>query len=104
MINQITNDITKNGPYYAKWASLMGKIINQHFQVAIMGSAARIKSQEIKKNYFPNILLMGGSQENLPLLENKLVENKTIIYVCRDKVCKLPVQETDKAIDQLNAK
>jgi uncharacterized protein YyaL (SSP411 family) len=104
MINQITNDITKNGPYYAKWASLMGKIINQPFQVAIMGSAARIKSQEIKKNYFPNILLMGGSQENLPLLENKLVENKTILYVCRDKVCKLPVQETDKAIDQLNAK
>ena len=104
MVNQISKDITQNGPYYAKWASLINKLVHQPFEVAIMGNEARSKSQELMKNYFPDILLMGGTQENLPLLENKLIENKTIIYVCRDKVCKLPVQEVDKAIEQLNAK
>jgi hypothetical protein len=104
MVNRIAQDITKNGPYYARWASIMGKTVNPTFEVAIMGNDALTKSRAIMKNYFPDVLLMGGTQENLPLLENKLVENKTIIYVCRGKVCKLPVQDVDKAIDQLNAK
>jgi uncharacterized protein YyaL (SSP411 family) len=45
---------------------------------------------------------MGGTDENLPLLENKLPADKTLIYVCTNKVCKLPVEETGRALQQIN--
>lgn len=61
--------------------------------------------KEIDKNYLPNVLLSGGRQEGeLKLLENKLVEGKTTIYVCRDKSCKRPVTEVSKALEQLKNK
>ena len=47
---------------------------------------------------------MGGDDENLPLLENKLVNGETIIYVCQNRVCKLPTKEVDEALQQLEIK
>lgn len=101
MILQIATDTTKHDPYYANWASLAGKISFQPYEVAIMGDAHEVLTKELMKNYLPHVLLMGGTKENLPLLENKLVAGKTIIYVCQDKVCKLPVMDVDRALAQL---
>ncbi|WMN12109.1 hypothetical protein QYS49_32460 [Marivirga salinae] len=44
---------------------------------------------------------MGGEKENLPLLENKLSKVNTMIYVCRNKTCKLPVKKVGKAFGQI---
>jgi len=32
------------------------------------------------------------------LLKDKLQEGETMIYVCQNKVCKLPVTEVEKAV------
>ena len=39
--------------------------------------------------------------EDIPLLEGKLSENKTMIYVCTNKTCKMPVDEVGKALKQI---
>ena len=101
MVNQISKDMTKNGPYYTNWASVMGMIIYQPYEVAVVGDDAIKKSRALQQHYLPTAILMGGTLENLPLLENKLVTGKTIIYVCRDKVCKMPVQDASEALKQL---
>jgi uncharacterized protein YyaL (SSP411 family) len=41
------------------------------------------------------------TSEYLPLLEQKFVRDKTLIYVCLEKSCKLPVEEVEKAKKQL---
>ena len=101
MLNQVTADMAKNGPYYANWSSLMGMISYEPFEVAIMGNGAIEKAIQMQRNYLPNVMFMGGVEKDLPLLENKYVKDETIIYVCRNKVCKLPVKEIDKALNQL---
>ena len=101
MLNQVANDITKNGPYYANWASLMGMFTFQPVEVAIMGEEALDKSFSLHQRYLPMAIFMGGDKEDLPLLENKLVKGKTIIYVCQNKTCKLPVEKVDQAVQQL---
>ncbi len=101
MVNRIAGDIIQGGPYYSSWASMMGRMIVQPYEVAIMGGESLEKNAALMKNYLPDVLLMGGSSENLPLLENKFVSGKTIIYVCRDRVCKLPVTDVSKALNQL---
>jgi uncharacterized protein YyaL (SSP411 family) len=101
MLNQVSKDTPGGGPYYANWAMLMGLIAYEPYEVAIMGSKAEEKNKELQSRYLPTAFFMGGREENLPLLENKLMEGKTIIYVCRNKSCKLPVMEVDQALRQM---
>ena len=101
MLNQVTKDMTTAGPYYANWASLMGLISNQPFEVAVMGKEALAKRKQMQAHYFPTALFMGGEKENLPLLENKYIEGRTIIYVCRNKTCKQPEEDVVKALKQI---
>jgi uncharacterized protein YyaL (SSP411 family) len=54
-------------------------------------------------HFVPNAIFLGGKTEgSLQLLENKLQEGQTMIYVCRDKVCKFPVTTTDEALKLLD--
>jgi uncharacterized protein len=103
MIAQITQNPSMGDPFHANWARIVGLATYQPFEVAVMGDEGLQKSHELQQHYLPTSLFMGGAQENLPLLENKLVADKTMIYVCRDKICKLPVQEVEKALTQLKS-
>ena len=101
MLNQVAPDLAWNGPYYAHWASLAGMIVYQPSEVAVMGEGAIEMSRKLQQHYLPTSIFMGGNTENLPLLKSKLVKGRTIIYVCRNKVCKLPVEDVAKALEQL---
>ncbi|KAH0533764.1 hypothetical protein FGG08_007567 [Glutinoglossum americanum] len=101
MVSRMANDVIKNGPFYANWANLIGLVTYQPYEVAIMGSEALTKNISLQHNYLPTAIFMGGNTENLPLLKGKSVKDKTIIYVCRNKVCKLPVGDEAKALEQL---
>jgi uncharacterized protein len=49
-----------------------------------------------------NIIIMGSTEkENLPMLKNKLIKNKTMIYVCKNNICKLPTDDVAIALNQL---
>ena len=69
------------------------------YEVAIVGQEFNDKRSELDKNYLPNAMFLGGKNEgSLELLENKLVEDQTFIYVCLDKACKLPTTEVKQAL------
>ena len=102
MLNQVADEVPKGGPYYANWASLMGMMTYGPFEIAIMGEEAVAKSHQMQQHYLPTALFMGGREENLPLLEYKGVEEGTLIYVCRNKACKLPVKEVKAAMEQIS--
>jgi len=104
MLNQVSKDMTAAGPYYANWACLMGLISYQPFEVAIMGKEALQKSRQMQARYLPTTLFMGGAKENLPLLENKYIDGRTIIYVCRNKTCKQPEEDVVSALRQLDTR
>lgn len=85
--------------FYSNWCSLLFRMTYEPYEVAIIGDDFAEKRKEIDQHYLPNALLLGGKTEgNLELLENKLIEDETRIYVCKKKVCKLPVNEVDKAL------
>ena len=70
--------------------------------MAIVGEHAKQKISELNKSYIPNKLIAGSASENdMPLLESRYNPDETLIYVCVNKACKLPVTEVDKAITLL---
>ena len=101
MLKKVTGGVESIGPYQANWATVLGLTTYQPYEVAIVGDNADDVSHQLQQHYFPTTIFLGGQSENLPLLENKLVKGKTIIYVCRNKVCKLPVEDVGKAMGQL---
>ena len=103
MLSMMVPNMTTAGPYYARWANLMGMMTYMPYEVAVVGQDALEKSRMMQKFYLPTAMFMGGAQENLPLLENKSVPNRTIIYVCRNRICKFPEEEPENAIKQMRA-
>jgi uncharacterized protein YyaL (SSP411 family) len=80
----------------------VGLLANGTYEVVVMGKDAIARSKELQKNYLPDCIVMGGEhEEDLPLLENKLRENATLIYVCTNKVCKRPVESVEEALKQI---
>ncbi|HWA35818.1 MAG TPA: thioredoxin domain-containing protein, partial [Cyclobacteriaceae bacterium] len=100
---QISVQKISESPNYASWAKLRSFVAFKPYELAVMGAEAVSKSREIYNHYLPTTLLMGGDRENLPLLESKLVKGQTTIYVCRDKICKLPTQDVAVALQQLGS-
>ena len=102
MLAHVMDDVKKSGPWYANWAVLYGLLSYRPFEIAIMGQEASTFNFELQSYYLPTSLFLGGDIENLPLLKSKLVSNKTIIYVCKDKTCNLPVSTVKDALIQIN--
>lgn len=102
MLNNVSDEIVKGGPYYAKWASLYAMLAYNHYEIAIVGEDAVKKRASLEKEYFPNVFYIGDTDESeLPLLQQKFIEGSTIIYVCQNKVCQMPVEEPHLAAEMI---
>ncbi|AEH01247.1 thioredoxin domain-containing protein [Lacinutrix sp. 5H-3-7-4] len=102
MLNNIKPEIHQYGSAFSNWMSLMLNFTEPFYEVAITGDKANIKVKDLNKEYLPNkIVACSERNNNLPLLHNRYVENKTLIYVCVNNTCKLPVINTNEAINQL---
>jgi len=105
MLHNVKDRALKYGAGASNWSILYSNLLGDFYEVAIVGKDAKQKLKEINKKYIPNKLIVGSTRESkLPLLEFKYDENKTTIYVCVDGACKLPVNETEKALQQIKIK
>ena len=104
MLNNMMEQIVDSPYYYSNWIRLYARMAYPFYEVAIVGEEADERRDDLFRNFIPNALIVGGKDEGtLELLANKLSEGRTMIYVCENKTCKLPVQEPERA-SQLIAK
>jgi uncharacterized protein YyaL (SSP411 family) len=102
MLNNVKNDISKWGSSYSNWSMLMLKLVSPFYEVAIVGEDASKKRDDFQEYFIPNKIFIGSEGESrLPLLENKFVVGNTLIYVCENKTCQLPVMEVSEAVKQI---
>ncbi|WZL88181.1 thioredoxin domain-containing protein [Salinimicrobium sp. 3283s] len=99
MLGQMYNLVVEDPSFYANWTKLVGTRAFGAYEVAILGNDAMQKNISMQREYLPTSIFMGGQNENLPLLEKKLVEGETLIYVCQNKTCKYPVSLAKEAIN-----
>ena len=95
----------KSPAFHANWLNTASYLVYPYFEVAVVGDGFELFRKEISQSYLPNISVLGGSKNvSMELLNNKYVNGKTIIYVCEDKVCQLPVEKVSRAIEQITAR
>lgn len=102
MLNNVKLEMTEYPTAFSNWFDLMLNYTNPFYEVAIAGADAKQKIAKLNNYYIPNKLIAGSTiKSNMPLLENRYNPEQTLIYVCVNKACKLPVSEIDKAINLL---
>jgi len=99
MLNHVTDKLYDYGENFSNWGQLLLNFTYPYYEVAINGKEADKRYTEFQQHYLPNVVWIGSKKESsLALLENRFVEGTTLIYVCQDKVCQLPVEEVEKAL------
>jgi len=103
MLYNVKNQIPRSGAYYSNWASLLTHFIYPPNEVAIMGDNAFKIRKELDENFLPSVIIAGSTKNSdIPLLKGRYQKNNTKIYVCKDKVCKMPIERVDDALKQIN--
>lgn len=98
MLAAVYPQIKTYGSAYSNWAI---QELNEVFginEIAITGTDIEEVKKTLNLNYIPNKIILGGALSKLPLLKDKQ-GNDTKIYICRDKVCQLPVGTVDEALE-----
>jgi len=97
MAQQIKQD--QAGSFYSNWIQLYLNMVQPAYEIAIVGKNAKALRAQMSQNYLGNSILLGDTKESdLPLLKNKYMEGETMIYVCQNKVCKIPVNNVEDAL------
>jgi uncharacterized protein YyaL (SSP411 family) len=102
LVKNVADNIKKSTGDYSNWAQVLALEVKLPYEIAIVGSDWKKRLSEFQEHYLPNAIYLGGnSVGNLSLLENKLIEGKTMIYVCENKACQHPVEIVPDALKQL---
>ncbi|HWZ13930.1 MAG TPA: thioredoxin domain-containing protein [Mucilaginibacter sp.] len=100
LLRNILPHLAKYGSAYSNWIMLLMEEIFGTYEIAITGADAEDRRKEIENNYIPNKIMLGGKQGSLPLLQDKFT-SATHIFICKDKTCGLPVNNTADALKQI---
>jgi uncharacterized protein YyaL (SSP411 family) len=105
MASELSHLIYNEPNYMSNWGIALTEINYGVAEVAFTGKNSLQLKNEFTRSYQPFALVMGTQTTSaLPLLADKLTRDDTsMIYVCYDKTCRLPVREVNEAIKELRS-
>ena len=100
MLNNIIDKVAAYPSGYSNWLNLLLNYVYPFYEVAVVGKKAEDFTVPFHEVYIPNKVLCGAKKESkLPLLENRYSKGQTRIFVCQNKVCQMPTEELEKALE-----
>ena len=83
---------------FGNWLSLMTDKISGTKEIAVVGSDYLKFTDEINSLFMPNKLIMAArtGDSDLPLLAGKEAGENTLIFLCENYSCKLPVDSLSR--------
>jgi len=100
MVSIFVEDIIKNGSFFSNWAILLADLVDEPFEICILGSEAINFNYTLQHYNLPNSLFAGASQySTLPFLEDKQFnKDETLIYICKNKACFAPTNNLEEVL------
>jgi uncharacterized protein YyaL (SSP411 family) len=104
MLKNVQPEMEQYPGGFSNWLDLLANYQNDYYEIVIMGEAALEKVNEINTRYIPNKLIAGSeTNSDSYLMKGRFSEGETLIYVCVNNTCKLPVKDTSKALSTIHA-
>lgn len=103
MLKNVSVEMEQYPNGFSNWLHLLLNFQHRFYEVVVVGKMASEKIKELHTHYLPNALIAGSTGErNGPLFKNRFMPQKTLIYVCENNTCRLPVTDSKIAIEILN--
>ena len=106
MMKAVEGNISHYPSSYSNWLNLLMNFTSHVDEIVICGENADVERKIMAAHYLPNAVFCGTkvSTSTLPLLQNRFRPGKTLIYICRDKTCKLPVENSLTGLASIGVK
>jgi len=105
LLEKVSSRIPDYAEGYSQWLTLGDWIESGTREAAIIGPQSQAFSEQLQSQYLPYVIFSHApSESHLPLLENRYQEGRTLIYVCENYACQLPVESPKEALEQLGKK
>jgi len=102
MLVNMQDQLKKGQIYYANWDLLLMRHLQPAKEVVIMGEKSVELSRKLQQHFAFNAVYLGSHEESyLEAMDNRFVEGKTLIYVCENKSCQLPVENIEEALKMI---
>jgi len=98
MTTHLAQMITKYPVSFGYWASIFQNITEGVNEIAVTGPGPKSMLAEVNRLYVPGRVVQSASEplENFPLLRGRVAENgQTLLYLCKNYQCKLPVNNIE---------
>jgi uncharacterized protein YyaL (SSP411 family) len=104
MLLNVEEPMVDYGSGYSNWALLMMDFLEGNYEVVICGNDAFVALKELQQHYYPQVIWAGTVKNELDFsfLQSRFVNGNTLIYVCQNNTCQLPVEsisEVKKILD-----
>ncbi len=101
-LKAVLEPMQRYGSGYSNWGILLNRQVFPFYEIAIAGPDACQLAAPLAARYIPNKILLGSeAPSELPLLQEKFHPDKTLIYVCVNKACQMPVDNVEDALKQI---
>lgn len=106
MLSATVENLTRYPSSYSNWMNLYMSKIHPTDEIVFVGEKSESERKKLSAHYLPDAIFCGSitAKSNLPLLENRFVAGKTLIYLCRNKTCKLPVESSSDVLGLFKAR
>ena len=102
MISQMQERTVKHPESHGNWMHAYLYSTLPYYEVAIVGEGFGDVRAMLQSNYLPNAVFAGTPNEGeIDILKNRYSESKTLIYICLQGTCKLPMEDASEALLQL---
>ena len=103
LLKSVIADLEHYGPGYSNWGILLLDYLKPQTEVVIVGKSVDEKLLSLYKQSASNVIFALSEQSSdLPLVKNRYVTDKTLIYVCKNNSCLLPTESVAEALKQLD--
>ena len=102
MLKNVLPEVTKYPSGFSNWLDLLANHQFKFYEIVVSGNDAASKLNDIASNYIPNAIIAGATaKSNSYLLQGRFQNNQTLIYVCVNNACRLPVAKVEDAMQNV---
>lgn len=100
MLERMSGNISEYPSGYSNWAQLLLDFTGSQKEMVVIGEKAIDHLKNLQKHYMPDVIFCASTTASeLPLLKNRYVSGKTLIYICQNNTCQLPVETVKEALE-----
>jgi len=105
MLKQVEEKMIAYPSAFTNWGMLYLDFAHPFHTIVITGEEALTKAKELNGLYIPNIVKAGSTgKSELPIFKDRIIKDKTLIYICTGSECKLPVETVEEALTMISKK